>query len=156
MNNTIQNNDYQAMNIYQKPVFPEQPIMPKPQYSAEDVYNASNGNLITTKDGEIQLTPQGELNLLNAQNAKTEKEDAQVKAQKDAQREYAAGYINYKSKQTQAEIYLSVAIDDKVELSSGTSDIIKSLRDVQKQNNIVEAYATYKENQIDIKPTPYI
>ena len=38
--------------------------------------------------------------------------------------------------------------DGKVEVGGNdTADVIESLRDVQKQNNAVAAYATYEENQ---------
>ena len=65
--------------------------------------------------------------------------------QKDEQREALVGYIGYQSKKTQAEIYLSVALDEKVSLDNGTKEMYKSLKEVQEQNNAVKAYAAYMQ-----------
>ncbi len=147
-NNT---NNYQNMNTYQKPEVPPttQPIQnpAEPKIGNKDLYQASHGNLINNKDGEISLTPQGKVNVANAKEENSTQNQAELDATKDAQREYAAGYMAHKSMQSQVEIYLSVATDDKVDLGNDTATIIETLRDVQKQNNAVEAYATYQENQ---------
>ena len=115
----------------------------------ENIYEASNGNLINTKDGDLALTPQGETNLASKKDEKTAETEAQSQAQKDAQRENGADYIAHKSMQSQIEIYLAVASDS----DDKTPSIIESLRDVQKQNNAVEAYATYEENQKNTNPS---
>lgn len=73
--------------------------------------------------------------------------------QKDQARSNMVGLIEHQSKKSQVEIYLSVATDSKVE-SNDTMNSINTLRDVQKQNNAVAAYATYQENQGNVKPTP--
>ncbi len=153
-----QANSYQMMNMYQKPDNSIQPVpapTQKPTTSAgnEDVYSASNGNAIKAEDGTLTLTPEGELNVANAQDEKSSEVQAQEQAQQDQQRENGADYIAHKSMQSQVEIYLSVATDNKVEFGDNdTASIIESLRDVQKQNNQVEAYATYSENQKNAKP----
>ena len=145
-----QTNNYQAMNSYQKPVEPTPlPIVaPKDESFNEDVYSASQGNLINNKDGEIVLTPQGETNLASVQDEKALEESEASQEQKDNQRAVATGVLAHQSKQSQVEIYLAVATDGKVSLGQDdTASIIESLRDVQKQNNAVEAYAAYQENQ---------
>ncbi len=144
-----QTNSYQTMNAYQQPNNTVQPVPPQEhKYNNDDIYNASNGNAIRSKDGEIGLTPQGELNVANAQQDKATQADAEAQAKTDAQRGVAVDYVGAQSKKSQVEIYLAVATDSKVSLGNDdTASIIESLRDVQKQNNAVEAYATYQENQ---------
>lgn len=142
-----QTNSFAAMNAYQQPV---QPIAPKPetQHSSEDIYEASNGNLVGGKDGGVAITPQGELNVANKQEEKATQVSDEEQATKDAQRGVATDYLGAQSKKSQVEIYLAVATDSKVSLGENdTASIIESLRDVQKQNNAVQGYATYQENQ---------
>jgi len=104
---------------------------------------------------EDELSPEEQLNQDREAQATQDAKDAEAQAKKDAQKDYAAGYLSHHSKQTQVEIYLSVATDSNVSLGSNTASIIESLRDVQQQNNRVEAYATYKENQENEKPALY-
>ncbi len=144
-------NQYQSLNMYQKPredlvTIPVEPQ--EPTYKSGEIYDASQGNLISDKDGNLSLTPQGEVNLANAKEDKALEVQAQDQASKDAQRANATDYLAHKSMQSQVEIYLAVATDGEVSLGdSELPSILDSLRDVQKQNNAVEAYATYKENQ---------
>jgi hypothetical protein len=150
-----QTDSYQMINMYQMantqksgavilPIVPE----PKVEMGAKDVYEASHGNLISSKDGTLSLTPEGELNVSNAKEANLAEEAATAQAKKDEQRDNVVDYIGYQSKKSQVEIYLSVASDSEDSLGNNdTISIIESLRDVQKQNNIVEAYATYAQNQ---------
>lgn len=140
-----QTNSFQTMNMHQKTV--TAPVEPKePTYTNEEIYEASQGNIIRN-DGELTLTPQGQNNLSTAQADSATEAEAQTQAKQDQRRENGADYIAQQSKQSQIEIYLSVATDSDVSLGSDTSSVIESLRDVQKQNNAVEAYATYQENQ---------
>ncbi len=142
---SAQSNNYQMMNAQQQHVI--QPVPQEPASSNKDIYEASQGNVIR-KDGEVGLTPQGQNNVSNKQDANVAADEAAAQAEKDAQRENATNFLGAKSKQSQVEIYLAVATDSKVELGNDdTASIIESLRDVQKQNNVVEAYATYQENQ---------
>ena len=150
-----QQNSYQMMNTYQMQNSnkPENSIQPVPnpgeqKVSNEDLYEASNGNLVKGKEGGVELTPQGQNNVSNAQEANTAEQEAAAQAEKDAMRGNATDYLAHQSKKSQVEIYLAVATDNKVEFGDNdTASIIESLRDVQKQNNAVEAYATYSENQ---------
>lgn len=120
-----------------------------PTLTNKEVYEASQGNAVRNEETEIVLTPQGETNLANVQTQTTNENAATAQATRDEQRANGVDYVAQQSKQSQAEIYLSVATDSKVELGTNgdTASIVESLRDVQKQNNAVEAYATYKENQ---------
>jgi len=128
-------NNYQALNAYQKP-------------KTEDVYEASNGNLISDKEGDLAITPQGQNNINNAVDAKKLEEETATQEKNDSLRATAVDYTAAQSKKSQVEIYLAVATDGEVDLNNNsTASILESLRDVQKQNNAVEAYATYKENQ---------
>jgi len=146
-----QTNNYQMMNVHQQPK--QQPITTpveptNPKYTNGEIYDASQGNLIRDKDGKISLTPQGENNINNAKQDNADEVSVQAQAKTDAQRGVAVDYVGAQSKQSQVEIYLAVATDGKVEVGGNdTADILESLRDVQKQNNAVAAYATYQENQ---------
>ena len=140
-----QTNSFQAMNMHQKPI--TTPVEPKePTYGNGEIYEASQGNLIRNDD-EIVLTPQGQNSVANAQEDKTAEAEAQTQAKQDQRRENGADYIAHQSKQSQVEIYLSVATDSDVDLGNSTANVIETLRDVQKQNDAVEAYAKYQENQ---------
>ena len=153
-----QTNNYQMMNMYQmqnahKPENSIQPVPSpsEPKVSNSDLYEASNENLIKSDD-TVALTPQGESNVSNAKETNAAEEAAETQEKQDAQRSYAADSLARQSKKSQVEIYLSVATDNKVELGNdSTASIIESLRDVQKQNNEVAAYATYQENQDSTK-----
>ncbi len=149
-----QTNNYQALNTNQQrqqgPI--TTPVQPQePTYGNGEIYEASNGNLIRSNNNEIVLTPQGETNINNAKDEAATANEAEQQAKTDAQRGVAVDYVGAQSKQSQVEIYLAVATDSKVEIGNDTPSIIESLRDVQKQNNAVEAYATYQENQNPIK-----
>ncbi len=133
-----QTNNYQAMNIYQKPENSIQPVLTPEPTEPEEV-----------------LTPEEEMDARYEDQATQAQKDAELQAEQDAQREYAAGYISQQSKQTQVEIYLSVATDSDISLGHDTASILESLRDVQKQNNQVKAYATYQENQEGAEPELY-
>ena len=140
-----QTNSFQAMNMHQKPI--TTPVEPKePTYGNGEIYEASQGNLVRNDD-EIVLTPQGQNSVANAQEDKTAEAEAQTQAKQDQRRENGADYIAHQSKQSQVEIYLSVATDSDVDLGNSTANVIETLRDVQKQNDAVEAYAKYQENQ---------
>ena len=145
-------NNYQALSPLQqrRETSVTAPVEPKDSaYTNGEIYEASQGNLVRGNSGEIELTPQGQNNISNAKDEKATELATQNQATKDAQRGVAVDYIGAQSKQSQVEIYLAVATDGKVEVGSNgdTVSILESLRDVQKQNNAVEAYATYKQNQ---------
>ncbi len=140
-----QTNSYQMMNAHQKPI--TTPVEPKePTYGNGEIYEASQGNLIRNDD-EIVLTPQGQNNIANAKADNVAEAEAQTQAKQDQKREIGVDYIAHQSKQSQIEIYLSVATDSEVDVGSSTANVVETLRDVQKQNDAVEAYAKYQENQ---------
>ena len=72
--------------------------------------------------------------------------------QKDELRQTAVNYLGNQSKKSQVEIYLSVATGEDSSNKNSTAQAVSSLRDVQKQNDAVEAYATYKEEQKNSEP----
>ena len=146
-----QSNNYQMLNtqqqVKQNPV--TLPVEPQdPKYSSSEIYEASNGNAVSDRQGNVSITPQGENNINNAKQDKADEVSTEAQATKDTQRGVAVDYVGTQSKQSQIEIYLAVATEGKVDTSSSqTADVIESLRDVQKQNSAVEAYATYQQNQ---------
>ena len=141
-----QTNSFQTMNMNQKPI--TNPVEPKePTHGNKEIYEASQGNLIRNDD-EVVLTPQGQNNVANAKADNAAEAEAQTQAKQDQMRETGVDYIAQQSKQSQIEIYLSVATESDVSIGNDTSSIIESLRDVQKQNDAVEAYAKYQENQV--------
>jgi len=161
--NTLNNlNAYESMNIYQQPkstvlplkmddiiTIPEGPSIPgRPDYDPKNVYEITNGNVTVAEDGTLALTPQGQVNLANAKEDEATIQEEQLQAQKDETRDNFVDYVGYQSKKTQAEIYLSTAIDSEVDLGGiDTKTMIESLRETQTQNNTVQAYAQYQENQ---------
>ena len=145
MNVSSQTNSFAAMNTHQKPI--TNPVEPKePTHGNKEIYEASQGNAIR-KDDEVVLTPQGQNNLSNVKADNVVEAEAQTQAKQDQRRENGVDYIAHQSKQSQIEIYLSVATDSDVDLGNSTANVIETLRDVQKQNEAVEAYAAYRENQ---------
>ena len=144
-------NNYQTLQTQQRPItLPEKPEAPK--YTNGEIYEASQGNAIRNNEGEIVLTPQGQNNLDTQKSESAAEAAATAQAQKDEQRATATGFLAHQSKKSQVEIYLAVATDSKISSDDSTATIVESLRDVQKQNNAVAAYATYQENQELTKP----
>jgi len=70
----------------------------------------------------------------------------QNQEQKEAKRQYFVAALGHQSKTTQAEIYLSVALEENISLGNDTSVMIESLEKTQQQNRAVQAYAAYQEN----------
>ena len=146
---------YQALQTQQqKPVTTS--VEPKdPTYSNKEVYEASQGNLVRGNEG-VELTPQGQNKIDNKEAANTAEQAAATQTLQDEQRGTATDYLAHKSKQSQVEIYLAVATDGKSEAKdSTTADVVSELRNVQKQNNAVAAYATYQGNQAQGNPALY-
>jgi hypothetical protein len=144
-------NNYQALNVYQQQAQRSdaptiQPIE-LPDYTNKEIYEASNGNIIRGDDGSLTLTPQGETKVQNSVDDAKEQLSAEAQAQKDATRGVVVDYLEASSKKSQVEIYLAVATDGSYDTDNETADVISELRDVQKQNNAVQAYATYQEAQ---------
>lgn len=146
-------NQYQALQTQQNPI--TLPVQPQdPTYSNSEIYEASHGNIIRSEDGELALTPQGETNITNAQNDAVD--TAEVQAENDAARGVGVDYLSASSKRSQVEIYLAVATDGRSSSDNQTADIINELREVQKQNNAVQAYATYQEAQKSARPANFL
>ncbi|SFV55307.1 hypothetical protein MNB_SM-4-1497 [hydrothermal vent metagenome] len=146
MNVSSTPNQSQSLQTQRHPVtLPTQPQ--DPTYSNKEVYEASQGNITRSQNGQLELTPQGESNVNNTKNNAADVVAAEVKADDDATRGVAVDYLAASSQKSQVEIYLAVATDGKSSANDQTADVISELREVQKQNNAVEAYATYKEAQ---------
>ncbi len=119
-NSTFQTNPVVIQPIEQPEVLPT----PKPELSPEDQLKVQK-HIDKTKEAEV----------------------AQEQAKKDSQRALVTGYAGLESKKSQVEIYLAVATEDKVTLENNTLNSLDTLRDVQEQNQTIQAYATYQENQ---------
>ena len=98
------------------------PINIKPELSPEDQLNQDKENEATQKD---------------------KKEQAEKK--EDKMRKEFVDYLEYNSKKTQAEIYLAVELEN-----NPISNLIKSLQNMQKQNEMAEAYAEYENNHTQV------
>lgn len=105
-----------------------------------------SASAVNIQEGKLQ-DQKGELS-----TAKKEHESV-TQEQKDQLRKTAVNYLDHQSKKSQVEIYLSVAADNsKNSTQDSTAQLLSSLRDVQKQNNAVAAYAAYKGEQQNAKP----
>ena len=153
-----QTNNYQALNSYQNrqetvvttPVEPQPTESTKPTTSESpgDVYQASDGNVIADREGNLSVTPQGQNNINNAVDNQQAQTATAEQDKKDAQRGVAVDYTASQSKKSQMEIAMAVASDNQSSVANNeTAAVVETLRDVQQQNNNVQAYATYKENQ---------
>ena len=94
-----------------------------------------------------ELSPENQLKVASTVDGKIEAKSAEDQETKDAQRAFFINQVGTQSKKTQVEIYLSVATEEKVSLQNNTLDSLQILRDIQKQNQAVEAYAAYQSNK---------
>jgi len=95
---------------------------------------------------EEELSPEEKLNLQKELEAVQTQKEQEEQAQKDALRGFVVDYVGVQSKKTQAEIYLSGMLENDVDLTNDVT-LLESLRDVKKQNDFINGYATYKELQ---------
>jgi len=127
-------NNFQALNAYQKPENSTLPVKAEAENSIQPISPEEPTEI-------IKLTSQQQLEQDNEAQA------AETQATNDARREAGAQQINKQSTQAQVEIYLAVGANDDSSEFSATASRLETLRDVQQQNDNVEAYATYRENQ---------
>ena len=131
--NVSSHHAYQHLAQYQKPV----PVPEKP-------------DLITIPEFEKpELSPENQLKLQDKIAEKVDDVKTNLDEQRDALREMTVGYIGVQSKKAQWEIYMSVATESDIdsEAPSGV-EFYQTLREIQKQNNMVKAYAAYQENSL--------
>ena len=132
---TSQINSYQDLSVKPTPVT----IQPVPQEEK--------------KLSNLEVSPEKRLEVENSVDDKQTANAEKSQEQRDQQRGLLVDQLERQSRKTQVEIYLSVATDSKVEIGgNNTIDSINILKDVQKQNNSVAAYATYQENQNEANP----
>ena len=131
-------NNYATLMQYQRPSIPEQP-----QESPITIPEFDDQEIIETiKDIAAGI---GEKVQENLQDKVADYED-ETQAKKDDMRAFLADYAGVQSKKNQWDIYMSVMTDSEVDTSNDDSiNFLKNLRDVQEQNNRVEAYALYKD-----------
>ena len=123
---------------YQRPSIPEQP-----QESPITIPEFDDQEII----GKIEeLTSVIKSNLQENLQEKVTEYQEDTQAQKDQARAFLAGYAGVQSKKDQWDIYMSVMTDSEVDTSNeGTVTLLKELRDIQEQNNRVQAYSLYQE-----------
>lgn len=142
----IQTNNYQAPSTLQRrqeppvtaPVESQEPQ--ESQDSSNEASEASSSNTVSSGNAGMSSSQQDQGNVNNVVNSLTTQ---QTQEQTDAPKSVAVDYVGSQSKQSQVEINLSAATDSQ----NSTASTLESLRNVQKQNNAVDAYATYRENQ---------
>jgi len=124
-------NDFQAMTVHQKPITAPVEVQE---------------NLIS-QGGEVALSSEKQNTISNAKDEKSAQDAVQTQEQNNTQASVAVDYLGAKAEQSQTEIYLAVATQSEESSKSSTASAVESLRNVQKQNNELEAYVAYKENQ---------
>jgi len=131
-------NNYSNLLQYQRPSIPE-----KPQESPITIPEFGDQEIIDTiKDVVDGIKTDIKENIQD----KVAKYQEDTQSQKDDTRAFLAGYAGVQSKKNQWDIYMSVMTQSDVDTSNDHSiDFLKNLRDVQEQNNRVEAYALYQE-----------
>jgi len=131
-------NNYTSLMQYQRPSIPEQPQetpITIPEFDDQEIISK-----LKTLASEIKDNVQESIQ----EKATQYQEERQAK--KDDARAFLADYAGVQSKKNQWDIYMSVMTDSDVDTSNdNTIDFLKELRDVQQQNNRVEAYALYQE-----------
>ena len=73
--------------------------------------------------------------------------ESKASLENDAQHQLFAEPLGHKSKMTQADIYLSLALENDVSLSHSNELMQESLKKVQDQSKSVQAYSAYQEAQ---------
>ena len=136
VDNSLSN--YTTLMQYQRPSIPE-----KPQESPVTIPEFGDQEIIDTiKDVVGDITTDIKENL--QENVLENEEETQAK--KDEARVFLADYAGVNSKKNQWDIYMSVMTESDVDTSNdNTISFLNNLRDVQEQNNRVEAYAQYQE-----------
>lgn len=124
--------------------------------------NSNNYQTLSTQNKQVtapvqaeELKPQEQLKPGDAQEDQATQASQPTQTQQDAKPGVAVDYLAASSKKSQVEIYLAAATEGTSGSNDKTPSVIESLRDVQKQNKAVEAYAAYKTNQDNSTPTPY-
>ena len=120
---------------------------------------------MTTQNYENILPQYNTLNLSARENLETNDKEKMVEnvnasldlndeqqAQNDAQRQLFVAALGHKSKMTQAEIYLSVALEKDVSLNTTNEIMLESLKKTQDENKAIQAYAAYQEAQNPVQP----
>ncbi|WP_300364585.1 hypothetical protein [Hydrogenimonas sp.] len=108
-------------------------------------------DLITIPEFEKpELSPENRLKLQDRIAEKIDDVKTGLQEQRDALRELTVGYIGTQSKKTQWEIYMSVTTEADMDSDAPSGiEFYQTLRDIQKQNNVVKAYAAYQENALE-------
>ena len=131
-------NNYATLMQYQRPSIPE-----KPEESPVTIPEFGDQEIIDVIKDISQEIKTGLQENLKEKVDEAKQEDQE---QKDNTREFLADYAGVQSKKNQWDIYMSVMTESDVDTSNdGSIEFLQNLRDVQEQNNRVEAYALYQE-----------
>jgi len=136
VNNSASN--YTSLMQYQRPSIPEQPQespITIPEFNDQEIIGKIK-DITDTIKSDLQENLQD----------KVSQYQEETQAKKDDTRAFLADYAGVQSKKNQWDIYMSVMTESDVDTSNDNSiNFLKNLRDVQEQNNRVQAYATYQE-----------
>jgi hypothetical protein len=130
------NNPYQYLQQYQQPQKEgpvSTPVEPQPPITIPEYERP-------TLPTETQMELQDRINEKRAELGDT------LQSQKDAIRQYTVAYTGAQSKKTQFEIYMNNSTDSHIDSDAPTGiEFMQTLRDIQKQNNTIKAFAAYQD-----------
>jgi len=105
-------------------------------------------DLITIPEYEKpELSPEQRLDLHDRLEERIGEAKASYETRNDELRELTARYIGLQSKKSQWEIYMSAATGaDMHDDAPDGVEFYRTLREIREQNNLVKAYALYRQN----------
>jgi len=131
-------NSYANLMQYQRPSIPE-----KPQENPVTIPEFDDQEIV---ESIKEITQEIKTDLQENLQEKVDVAKQEDQEKKDNTREFLADYAGVQSKKNQWDIYMSVMTESEVDTSNDdTINFLNNLRDIQEQNNRVEAYAHYQE-----------
>jgi len=97
-----------------------------------------------------ELSPENRLKVQNYVQNAVDSKATEAQDKRDTQRAAVVGLAGLESKKSQVEIYLSVATEDNVSIQNNTINSLETYRDIQRQNNAVQAYAANQEKRPEL------
>ena len=131
-------NSYANLMQYQRLSIPE-----KPQENPVTIPEFDDQEIV---ESIKEITQEIKTDLQENLQEKVDVAKQEDQEKKDNTREFLADYAGVQSKKNQWDIYMSVMTESEVDTSNDdTINFLNNLRDIQEQNNRVEAYAHYQE-----------
>jgi len=129
-------NPYAQMMVYQRP-------------SIQPIENPMDKPVTIPEFQKPELSPEQQLNLQDKVAEKTGEIRDNVEDQRDRLRQVTVGYAAIDSKKSQFEIYMNGMTGGDLESDNDNAfQFYDRLREIQKQNNTIRAYAAYQENAL--------